>query len=59
MQAVPVRQTDRQTDNTSPFVSLDVASQQTERILSKFGLKSYTVKPLGAKHQSVSVEHTA
>ena len=50
MQAAPVRQTDRQTaDNTSTFVSLDVASQQTERILAKFGLEAATVKLLGTK----------
>jgi hypothetical protein len=36
-------------NNTSPFVSLDVASQQTERILAKFGLEGSTVKLLGTK----------
>jgi hypothetical protein len=55
MQAAPVRQT----DSTSPFVSLDVASQQIERILAKSGLEGYTVKLLGTEFQFVSVEHTA
>ena len=47
------RETDTQTDNTSPFVSLDVASQQTERILAKFGLEGSTAKLLGTKVQFV------
>jgi len=39
-------ETDRQTDNTSTFVSMDVASQQIEGILAKFGLEAATVKPV-------------
>jgi hypothetical protein len=56
--ASSARETDRQTDNTIPFVSLDVASQQIERILAKFGLGDSTVKLFGTKVGFVSVEHT-